>query len=582
MSIPRGVAGAFEEFLGVRTGRRRIRGARQHARQLDHPGLAVDRLHRGGRRVLGGRLGDPHLLVRVGSHLGQVGHHQNLGAVRHLGQRLPHFERRGAADAGIDLIEHHRVGASGEHQAQCQQHPRQLAPGRRPLDRCGFHAGVGGQREGHPIAGVIVADSDLQRGPWHGQGRQPGLNLSRQQRRRGAPGCAHLRRSFVSRLTGDGQLIIQFGRPSLPIAQLGQAGPTLLPKRHHLGQRVAVLAAQIPQLDPAPTDPLQPFRVLLDRLGLTAQFPCQVGQLRLLGQHPFERRCERLAVGQGPGHGPQRIREPALSVVGGQRQCGGLAMADRIGQQYLLDGQRFVFVRVVQARRIDLGDLEGQQVHLPNPGPLVASQLGQRRAQRTHGRLGFVQLGHIHVGPGIEGAPLHRRCGQRQLGPLGVDLQQARRGFGQLTGGDQRPVAIGAAAALSGYDTTQHQLLAVGGDEAALHDRLIGTGPHDRRIGPGARQQLEGAQQQGLAGAGLARQGGHVTAQVQAGLGDDAQVGDCQLVQHESTIVGLPRQRPGGGGPSAVPTVTRQQNLNGQPTRTCVSGRRETAVPRSG
>ena len=48
-----------------------------------------------------------HLVVGLGGHLGQVGDHQHLGMVPEVGQGGSDRGGRGAADAGIDLVEDH-------------------------------------------------------------------------------------------------------------------------------------------------------------------------------------------------------------------------------------------------------------------------------------------------------------------------------------------------------------------------------------------------------------------------------------------------------------------------------------------
>src|SRR4051794_30534039 len=81
------------------------------------------------------------------------------------------------------------------------------------------------------------------------------------------------------------------------------------------------------------------------------------------------------------------------------------------------------------------------------------------------------------------------------------------------------------------HDPREDDLVVVE-DEATLDDRLVGTGPHQRRVGLAADEQVERLHEHRLARAGLARERGHAVADEQAQVGDDAEVLDDELDQH--------------------------------------------------
>lgn len=207
-------------------------------------------------------------------------------------------------------------------------------------------------------------------------------------------------------------------------------------------------------------------------------------------------------------------------------------MPDRIGEQRFLGGERRALGGVAQAGRIDLIHLKPQQVHLAHPGPFVATQLAELGPQRCGLGVGVGQLGQVDGRPSVERPTLNRCRRQRQLGTLGVDLEQPLSGRRQLAHRDEFAVAIRPAAALAEDHPSEHQFVAGFGREASLDHRLVRTGPHHRGVGPCAGKQLECTEQQRLSGAGLSGEGGHVVAQIQAGMGDNAQIGHCQLIQH--------------------------------------------------
>ena len=69
-------------------------------------------------------------------------------------------------------------------------------------------------------------------------------------------------------------------------------------------------------------------------------------------------------------------------------------------------------------------------------------------------------------------------------------------------------------------------------DEAALDHRLGGAGSHHGGVGPAAEEQLEGLDDEGLAGAGLAGERRHAGADHEVEVRDDTEVPHSQLDKH--------------------------------------------------
>ena len=78
----------------------------QHPRHLEHPILAVDHRHVAGGDAAPGLLRDHQVLVGPGGDLRQVGDHQHLVPLGHLGQRRAHLRADLSADPLIHLVEH--------------------------------------------------------------------------------------------------------------------------------------------------------------------------------------------------------------------------------------------------------------------------------------------------------------------------------------------------------------------------------------------------------------------------------------------------------------------------------------------
>src|SRR3954453_84024 len=120
-----------QQFLGVAP-RGGVGGlGAEHAAQLRHDSVALERLDRGERGVRLGRLLDPVVARRERGDLGQVRDAEDLPAVAERPKPLAYGPRRLPADPRVHLVEHERArlaGARDRHQRE--HHARQLAPRR--------------------------------------------------------------------------------------------------------------------------------------------------------------------------------------------------------------------------------------------------------------------------------------------------------------------------------------------------------------------------------------------------------------------------------------------------------------------
>ena len=92
--------------------------------------LVVQALGHRDSLIVGELLRDRDLMVGHRRHLGEVGDREHLMRATQPGERFTDGSRRGAADAGVHLVEHQRAGCLDQHEAQRQHRARQLAAGR--------------------------------------------------------------------------------------------------------------------------------------------------------------------------------------------------------------------------------------------------------------------------------------------------------------------------------------------------------------------------------------------------------------------------------------------------------------------
>ncbi len=121
------------------------------------------------------------------------------------------------------------------------------------------------------------------------------------------------------------------------------------------------------------------------------------------------------------------------------------------------------------------------------------------------------------------------------MGVLAVEVDHPAADLGQLGHRGQPSVDVGPRPSCPGDHPGQHHLL-VAGHEASLDPGLVRPRTHQHRVGPLPHQQLDGLHHQRLAGAGLAGEGRHARLENQGEVGDDAQVADVQLDQHQRSV----------------------------------------------
>ena len=230
-------------------------------------------------------------------------------------------------------------------------------------------------------------------------------------------------------------------------------------------------------------------------------------------------------------------------------RLGRLPVGHGVTEAVPLRLQLLVLVGAGDGDGVDLGHLEAQEIQLPRPGPVVAAEVGQRRFDRPQLRSRRLQGGQVDGPEAVEGGPLGRALQQGLVGVLAVEVDQLLPRLAQGRGGGQPAVDVGPAPPVGGDDPAEDDLLVVPG-EATLDDGLVAGGADQDGIGPAADQQLHGLDQQGLARAGLPRQGGHARAQHELEAVDDAEVLDGQLDQHQRLTDRPGRTWPSGSGGS--------------------------------
>src|SRR4051812_20503944 len=101
----------------------------------------------------------------------------------------------------------------------------------------------------------------------------------------------------------------------------------------------------------------------------------------------------------------------------------------------------------------------------------------------------------------------------------------------QLAGSRHASVDVGARPPAGRDDPRQHHLL-VADDEPPFHPSFLGALTHEHTVGPAADQQLDGLDEQRLAGTRLARERRHARREDKAQVVDHPEVPHRQLSQH--------------------------------------------------
>src|SRR5690606_1126734 len=124
------------------------------------------------------------------------------------------------------------------------------------------------------------------------------------------------------------------------------------------------------------------------------------------------------------------------------------------------------------------------------------------------------------------------RAPEGQLVVLADYLHHVADLLGERGGGHEHPVGVGAALPAGGHGAN-HRHLVIAVPEEALHARLALTPSHEGPVGLVTEEQPQSSQEQGLAGPGLAGDHVETRSEVQGGVGDDTQVDDPQVMEHQ-------------------------------------------------
>ena len=361
---------------GVAVGR-----AGQHARQLDDP-LVAEAPWPTVVVTAAVVLGDLRPAIRRARDLGQVGDDEHLAVVARAASAAPtasagrrRCRRRPRRTRGSGAS----VRRTAEHQAQRQHRPGQLAAGGHLGQRQQRRTGVGGEEEARrrrparrhgprPRASPSPWPARPGARQWRWQGRaQPRGRPP--PRRRGRPSGA------------SASLAIEGCRALVVRLELRQAAARLAPELEHLGQGLAVLAAQVVQQLAALAHRGQSLGVVVDPLAERPQLRRDVGEL---GGHARRRSVRRRTAAAGE-RGDRVAERVGGAAFGGERLDRGAAAASwcaLASASSVLLGSRASSSSGSACAADQLVDLEPQQVDLAGPGPLVATERGQRRVDR--------------------------------------------------------------------------------------------------------------------------------------------------------------------------------------------------------
>ena len=153
----------------------------------------------------------------------------------------------------------------------------------------------------------------------------------------------------------------------------------------------------------------------------------------------------------------------------------GRSMGVGVGEDRLLGEEPLVLAVVGEPGRLDLVELEAQEVALALAGRRrrrpSASSVARRRSAGPPGRLEVVQ---VDAGEAVERPALARGGEQPDVGVLAVEVDEAGGQLGELRRGDEAAVAVGAGAPGAGHDPGEDDLVAVD-DEPALDGGLVGA-----------------------------------------------------------------------------------------------------------
>ena len=201
----------------------------------------------------------------------------------------------------------------------------------------------------------------------------------------------------------------------------------------HLGEVVAVLAAQVAELLTPGPDRGQPLGVLLDAVGHVARRSARCRRARrAAAARRSAAAAVRRPVAQPSGGGGDGVA--AAAVVGEHRRARRrrprrCATASASASSSTLE--HGVLVGVVERGGVELGDLEAEQVDLAGAGPLVAAERGQLGVELGQPGPRGAQRGEVDAAEGSSAAPLRRPASRALVGVLAVQVDEPVRRLGE-------------------------------------------------------------------------------------------------------------------------------------------------------
>ena len=500
-------------------------------------------------------------MIGAGGDLRQVGDREHLHPLAELLHQAADGLGDRAADAGIDLIEDQRAGAAvllAGGDGDGQRDARELAARGDLGQRARRAAGVAGDEELgrlHPEALRLVLrqQRDLEAAAGHAELLHRLRHRVRQRRRRlGARGADGLGFLLVAleRVGLAGLQRIEVGGG----VELRELGLPFREQRRQLGRLAAIAAGERDPGGQAVVELPQPVRIEVGGMQVGAEAVRGVLQLGLRAQQRVDGVLQPGVVAEHVLQRGQRFVGQRLGVDLGlgdtlQRAARGVHQRLRMRQALVL---RVEFVPLVGTGReaVDLADLPAQAL-------MLARQVGLFGLRGAHRLAGLAPLaeggGHrpgLDLGEAVQQLAHAGRAGQALPGVLAVDVEQMLGQLAQLGDGGGAAVDPRAALALGVDDAAQQQrvLGAVGGVEAGFLQpggegggavelgRDLGAGgalAHDGGVAARAQGQLQRVDQDGLARAGLAGEGGETGGEVQLQRRDDDEVLEAQAAQHQ-------------------------------------------------
>ena len=489
--------------------------------------------------------------------LRRMRHAEYLIACTERTEALSHPVRGAAADARVDLVEHEGLaglvggcqGLQGEHDS------RQLAARRDFRQRSRILAGIGGQEQLDPVR------SERAPAPFRKTGLDPHFHVSG--RHGQVPQLAFERRG---KLPGPGDA---------PDGQRSSGGEVRLPRfdRVLLQRRAPLLAAgQILDLRshrPAPFEHRVETTAVVPRESLDVREPClrrgepvrrrldrrcvgpecmrkvleqrdnRVPDRRLLGQSGIERR----QLVELPPHRAEGRQHRVVPLV--QRRVGAPGERQQpvgVGEAAALVAQELVLSRS-RSDAIDLLDPELQELDARRKLPRIHPRRIEAAPRVLPARAGGRDLRGrgLESGVGIQESDVRPRIQQCLVLMLAVDVDEPPAQRPQRRRGRECVVQEHPAAALGRDFAADDGLVSLRVLECRLDEGPGRAGANQVPASPLADQQAERADDDRLAGAGLAGQ--HVEAVVELDVDgiDDGEVANAEETDHDQRPPVSPR-----------------------------------------